>query len=150
VSRHLWVENYLGVTLNEFQRSAVDLLCSAMRCGPYDFKGTFDRANWKKGYGVSFVIKQPLATIDSDGLTRLVVGAHDRMIRVEVEGCGPGMLRVSMWPRAVREGELHKRCPTIEDAVASIRPQAVQPQRISDLPAAIDGVPLTTTPEPWR
>lgn len=116
-----WVARHLGRELSEFQRGAVDLICDAMRCGPYDFAGTFAKARWEHGRGVSFVILgQELATFDSDGLTRLVVGAHDRCYRVSVEGCAPRMLRVSIWPRE-RAGAMHKRHPTMEDAVRMAR-----------------------------
>lgn len=117
-----WVARHLGRELSEFQRGAVDLICDAMRCGPYDFAGTFAKARWDHGRGVSFVILgQELATFDSDGLTRLVVGAHDRCYRVSVEACAPRTLRVSIWPRDGREGPMHKRHPTMEDAVRKAR-----------------------------
>jgi len=116
-----WVERHINRTLTEFQGQAVAMLCDAMRCGPYDFASTFRRAKWEFGMGVSFIVRDDLSTFDADGLTRLVVGAHEQCIRVSVEGAGPRMLRISMWPRKGREGAMHERHPTIEQAVERIR-----------------------------
>lgn len=116
-----WVARHLGHPLTPFQQVAVGLICDAMQVGPYDFVTTFRRAEWNFGNGVSFVVRGELATWDAAGLTRLVIGAHDRCVRVSVEGCGPRMMRVSMWPRTEREGSMHKRHPTIEQAVEHYR-----------------------------
>ncbi len=117
MSAAAWVENHLGHPLTDFQRSAVELICEAMRCGPYDFVGTFDRADWKWGNGVAFVIRRYLSSYDDDGLTRLVFGAHQRCIRVEIEGCGPKMLRVIMHPRDPQGDCQGRRHPRLEEAV---------------------------------
>lgn len=119
--RSEWVERHIGRTLTDFQKRAVALLCDAKRCGPYDFASTFRRATWDFGFGVSFVIRDELATFDADGLTRLVVGAHEQCIRVSIEGCGPKLLRVSMWQREGRDGPVHKRHPSMSEAVAYLQ-----------------------------
>lgn len=62
------------------------------------------------------------ATYDYDGLTRLVVLAHDRMIRVELRPSGPRMVGFALWKRHTRDGEMHKRHPTIEQAIEHHRP----------------------------
>ena len=61
------------------------------------------------------------ATFDFDGLTRAVVMAHDRMIRLEICPSGPGMLGITLFKRHAREGRMHERHPTIEDAIKTIR-----------------------------
>ena len=116
-----WVQNHIKRELTPFQRGAVELICEAMQRGPYDFASTFRLAKWDYGLGVSFVIFGGLATFDSNGLTRLVIGAHDRCYRVDIEGCGPKRMRVSIWPREGREGAMHKRHPTMEQAIAQYR-----------------------------
>ena len=123
-----WVAQFLKRELTPFHCDAVTLICRAKRCGPYDFATTFRRANWEYGLGVSFIVKGCFSTFDSDGLTRLVIGAHDRCIRVQVEGCGPNLMRICMWPRKSREGQLFERHPTLEQAAASIRPSAEELQ----------------------
>ena len=58
------------------------------------------------------------ATFDSDRLTRLVILAHDRMIRVEVTPSGPGRIGFALWKRYKREGAMSERHPTMEQAIA--------------------------------
>lgn len=119
-----WVENHLGIMLPDIGRKAVHLLCAAKGCGPYDFVSTFRRADWRHGVGVSLVINGELATWDSNGLSALVIGAHDLCVRVAIEGCGPRLMRVSMWQREGRDGPIHKRHPTMEQAAALVRGSA--------------------------
>lgn len=119
---HQWVERALKRQLSEFQRRAVDLLCRSQGCGPYDLGTTFERAVWEYGLGVRFVLYRPnLATFDGAGLTRLVIGAHEECIRVEIEPVNFKYLSICMWPRQGREGEMWFRHPTIEQAVESYR-----------------------------
>ena len=62
------------------------------------------------------------ATWDFNSLTRLVVLAHDRMIRAEVVPSGPQMIGFALWKRHSREGGMDQRHPTMEDAVVMHRP----------------------------
>ena len=64
---------------------------------------------------------QRFATYDFDGLTRLVVLAHDRCIRAEFQPSGPGMLKVVLHKRHKRQGRMHERHPTLEDHIKIIR-----------------------------
>lgn len=62
-----------------------------------------------------------LSTFDYDGLTRLVIWAHDRMIRVEITPSGPNMIGLVAHKRHHREGRMFERHPTIEDAIDRAR-----------------------------
>jgi len=62
-----------------------------------------------------------LATFDFSGLTRAVFLAHDRMIRLEIRPSGPGMLKLMLHKRHKREGRMHERHPTVEQALAAHR-----------------------------
>jgi hypothetical protein len=62
-----------------------------------------------------------LATYDFDGLTRLVLLAHDAMIRVEIIPSGPRLVGLTLHKRHAREGDMSERHPTIEDALATHR-----------------------------
>lgn len=83
--------------------------------GFHHVAGTFKP--WGDGIKVS-VFSSRWATFDFDGLTRLVVLAHDRMIRVAVVPSGPRMIGFEMWKRHTREGSMFERHPTMEQAIA--------------------------------
>ena len=73
------------------------------------------------GSGIETSIYGSWATFDFGELTRLVVLAHDRMIRVEIGSSGPGMFRVILHKRHSRDGSMSQRHPTIEDAIKGVR-----------------------------
>ncbi len=64
-----------------------------------------------------------LGTFDYDGLTRLVLMAHDRMIRAYIAQGGPGRVKIILHKRHTREGSIIERHPTIEEAIAKFRGQ---------------------------
>lgn len=67
-----------------------------------------------KPYGLGWSMSHlgPLATFDSDDLTRLVLLAHEKCIRAQVESGGPNRLRIAIWGRK-RDGLMHERHPTM-------------------------------------
>lgn len=77
-----------------------------------------------KPFGIGIEINTTtarFATFDYDGLTRLVIMAHDRCIRAEFQPSGPGMIKVVLHKRHMREGQMHERHPTLEDHIKMIR-----------------------------
>lgn len=115
-----WVESAFELQLSEFQQKCVELICIAQGCDPCDLARTFETASWGRR-DVEFNAG-PLATHDSNGLTKLVIGAHELGIRVEIE---PTMLflRVVMSDRAHRKTIIHRggSHSTIEQAVENFR-----------------------------
>lgn len=77
--------------------------------------------NWGTGIKLNTTQTGSFATFDFNNLTRAVIMAHDRMIRFEIEPSGPGMLGLTLFKRHTREGLMHERHPTIEDAISSAR-----------------------------
>ena len=94
-------------------------------CGFHHVTGEFKA--FGRGVAVS-VFAGTLATIDNDRLTRLVLLAHDRMIRVEMAASSPGRVKLALHKRHEREGCMSGRHPTIETALASHRKYFPEPQ----------------------
>jgi hypothetical protein len=71
-----------------------------------------------KSYGEGWAISHfgAMSTYDSDELTRLVLLAHEKCIRVQIEQGGPYRIRIAIWQRK-REGSVFERHPTIEQAI---------------------------------
>lgn len=115
-----WVERHLSRDLTEFQRRCVLLLCNAMGTGVYNINCNWKNADWQDRY-VSLVVSHTnWSTFDFDKLTRLVIGAHEDCIRVEMEACAPGRMRIMMHRRQ-REGRMYERHPDIYKAIVSYR-----------------------------
>lgn len=73
-----------------------------------------------KQYGAGFSIihdRGDLATFDYSQLTKLVLMAHDKCIRVSIEGYTSRKVRIAIWARQGREGDISLRHPTIEQAI---------------------------------
>lgn len=62
-----------------------------------------------------------LATFDFNNLTRLVFLCHDRCVRAELNQGAPGRVKISIWQRDSRDGDICERHPTIEQALADWR-----------------------------
>jgi len=74
------------------------------------------------GFGVTISVHaHRLSTFDFDGLTKLVLLAHDRMIRVDLAGSSPGRVKMLLHKRHKRDGAMHERHPTIETALETHR-----------------------------
>lgn len=118
-----WVESAHGLQLNEFQSRAVALLCKGYRTGPWNLQVKWQKVEWRYGRGVAFTVRHThLSTYDFDFLTRLVIGAHEESIRIEINPKAFQYIQIVMHPRS-RDGLKHERHPTIEQAVADYRGQ---------------------------
>lgn len=76
---------------------------------------------WGTGIKLNTSQTGSMASFDFDGLTRAIILAHDRMIRFAIVPSGPGMLGLELFKRHSRDGRMHERHPTIEDAIAMAR-----------------------------
>jgi hypothetical protein len=77
--------------------------------------------DWSDAEYIEVPINASLCTVDFDHLTRLLVLAHDRMIRVDINGRARGWLLVKFHQRHSRTGQMSQRYPTLEDHAAALR-----------------------------
>lgn len=68
------------------------------------------------GHGWCVNTKDNLATFDNDALTRLVLLAHEKCIRVELKEAGLAGIKIIIHKRQ-REGRIFERHPTIEQVI---------------------------------
>jgi hypothetical protein len=87
---------------------------SALYCGEHHIP-----RSGVKEFGLGWCVNHygDLSTFDFDRLTRLVFLAHDRCVRVEIRSSGPRMVKLCIWKRSGRTGEIWSRHPTIETAL---------------------------------
>lgn len=76
-----------------------------------------------KQFGLGWCVNDnrgDIATFDFNGLTRLVLMAHDKCIRVGLQPIRNGLMTISIHKRE-REGSMSERHPTIEQAIEKFR-----------------------------
>jgi len=96
--------------------------CYMLLCGVFRGSHHLDGKVKEFGRGISMTVcGGKLATFDFDYLTRLVIRAHDKMIRVEIDAGGPRRVKVILHKRHTRDGRIIERHPTIEQAIETHR-----------------------------
>ena len=79
------------------------------------------RVDWANNHHILFTLGwRCLSTVDFDELTVLVVLAHDRAIRVQIDAATHHYLRL-MFHQRTRGNNSMEQCPTLEDHIARIR-----------------------------
>ncbi len=138
--------NYLGGDEARFSphgRNVAELLWTWAR-GIYHMEpAALRKAEWSSARLVQVWVSGDLATFDYDELTRLVFLAHDHSVRLAIKSHGPGRIALMFWPRT-REGDLTRRHPTLEQAVATFRARNPAPVGAEAATAA----PATPEPAP--
>ncbi len=93
--------------------------CEWLFDGIYHQQDAVLAAKWDSFYvKLNLGLSASLSTWDFNTLTRLVVGAHDFCIRVEIEPCNFRFLRCFFHPRRTREGSAMARHPFMEQHLA--------------------------------
>lgn len=103
--------------MSDDQWECAELVADLMH-GFHHISGKFEE--WGSGIEINTTHGR-LATFDFDGLTRLVVLAHDRCIRAEIRPSGPGLIKIILHKRHIREGRQSEKHPTLEDNISRIR-----------------------------
>jgi hypothetical protein len=97
------------------KQEAIDFF-SEFFFGEHHFPG--ELKEWGNGWIIR--AQNNLSTYDFNHLTRLVVMAHDKAIRVEIVPKGMNIIYIAIHKRS-REGDYYERHPTMEDAIKKIR-----------------------------
>lgn len=118
-----WVKRSMKVdNMSKVGEAAADLLGDVF-LGIYHLDGhQLRKVDWSDDHAISIVIGwNDFSTFDGDILTRIVVLAHDRMMRVEVNPHTFHHLRLLITKRRSRTGSTYERCPTLEDHIKLLR-----------------------------
>lgn len=105
-----------GKEVSELGARAADLLGYVWR-GIYHIKDSLPKVDWSAKRDIKITIYGGLSTFDNSLLTRLVIGAHDACLRVEIEAATHHYLRLWISERNGREGRFYEYHPTIEQAI---------------------------------
>ena len=118
---HEWLKRQVDCNISKLGKSVADFLGDVFK-GLYHLPmSSLKKVDWANQYCIEYTYYGYLETVDFNLLTVLVVLAHDRMIRVQMQGIGPGYMRMTFHQRITREGSITERYPTIEDHVEIIR-----------------------------
>jgi hypothetical protein len=111
-----------GKDISPLGREVANILGQAW-LGLYHVDGNaVERVDWSDPYCIQINLRYAqLSTWDFNRLTVLVVLCHDRMVRLDIDGTGPGYTRFTFHQRACREGGISERHPTMERAIEMIR-----------------------------
>lgn len=113
-----WIERTFGIVdMSPLGKAAADFFGDV-------FKGIYHlpykqlkKVNWRDECVISINLSAEIATVDNGVMTRIVVLAHDRMLRVSINALTPQFLRWAITQRKAR-GEA---CPYLDDHVGTIR-----------------------------
>ena len=109
--------------LNDDNRLHIQVLREAFGTGVWNIPVKFDKVQWGMA-STKFNVASRFASCDFDHLTRLVLAAHERCVRVEIKPCNFQYLTVTMWTRGKRSARYHDIHPTIEASIADYRKPA--------------------------
>lgn len=109
-----------GRTLSEVGERAADLV-DWVWSGIYHVGREVLRGTWDDNWCAQFCLYGGLTSYDNPLLTRLVIGAHERALRVAVEPANPMYLRIVIYPRTRADRGVMVYHPTIEEAVGYAR-----------------------------
>ena len=121
-----WVRSFLKYRepqkmLSEFGERVADLL-GDVYLGIYHIpEAQLAKVEWDNTRCLSLLISREFATYDGDDLTKLVILAHDRSIRVAIRAKTPRFVELLFHPREHGAKEFFKRHPTLEEAIKHCR-----------------------------
>jgi hypothetical protein len=125
-----WIERSMGKTLSPLGKNVADLLGEVF-LGIYHLDhNALSHVEWDDKDVIVYTLSyHPLCTVDSDELTKLVIRAHDRMLRLSLKSVAPNRIQL-MFHQRNREGDLYHRCPAMEEHLANIREHYGEPETV--------------------
>lgn len=80
------------------------------------------KMDWSDDNSINIIYGNSMSTVDHNDLTRLVVIAHQMMLRVSLRGVGPGYVELMFHQRTNRNREdgFANHCPEIYEHVSEI------------------------------
>lgn len=116
-----WVAQSLKAELSPLGVNAANILGDAW-AGIYHIDGkALHKVKWSDPQMIEVTVWGALSTFDNDRLTVLVLGCHERAVRMEIRGCGPSYTRLTFWQRKPGGNDQFAEHPGIDDAVARYR-----------------------------
>ncbi len=117
-----WIQSALKRELSPLGEAVADLLGDVFT-GIYHLDAKqLAKVEWDDNQSITVrLYYQSLSTFDDENLTRLVVFAHDRMVRVSISAVAPKLLELMFHQRHTRTGGVWERMPTMETHLAAIR-----------------------------
>lgn len=113
-------KDYISVDeMSPKQKECWDFLCDVFG-GSHHVNATPFRC----GEGIAINRYGSMATFDFQLLTRAVIFAHDRLIRLEISAASREYLRLTCYKREKRDGKFYESHPSIESAIAFNRKSA--------------------------
>lgn len=106
--------------MNEDQWECFEMLCDLF-FGAHHVHGKIYECGPKGIYINCTNANNVFGTFDYSNLTRAVIMAHDRCIRFSIEPSGPSMLKLVFHKQHKRDGQMHERHPTLEQAIETLR-----------------------------
>lgn len=118
-----WLKASLRVGKMSKLGEAVGDLLGQVYAGIYHIESrALERVEWDNDHHIIIILPGEFATFDSSRLTHLVVLCHDKCLRMSIRGKSSwGYMELMFHAREGRTGPMHSRCPTIEQAIESIR-----------------------------
>ena len=114
-----WLETQIEQSCSELGREVANIL-GYVGGGLYNAPICIDKIEWGNKHCIEVVWSSDMSNWDFTDLTKLWVECARRMVRVSIEGCAPGRLKIIFHKRNQRTGETWKSLPDVEELVAQV------------------------------
>ena len=107
--------------LTDANRLHIEMMAHSFGTGVYNLRVNWSNVEFGSDRWTRFCIETDLSTCDFNRLTRLVISAHDRCVRVTISPCNFRSMYIDMHSRTNRGSSTSEVHPTMESAVVEYR-----------------------------